>query len=192
MKKVALGVVVLLLVLVAVIALQPSEYHVERSATVAAPPAVAFALVNDFHAWPAWNPFAKTDPSQKEEYAGARSGVGASCTWKGEKTGEGRMTIEKSEPGKSVGIKLEFFKPYEGTNHAVFTFVPEGAGTKVTWAMDGSNSFIGKAFALVMNMQKMMVTKFDEGLADLGKAAAAEAKKTAAPPVVPQPAPAAP
>jgi hypothetical protein len=179
-KKIGIGVVAVLVVLIGVIAMQPSHFHYERSATVPATPDVAFAQVNDFHAWPAWNPFAKDDPSEKVEYSGPASGVGAITTWKGnDKVGEGKMTIDQSEAAKSVGIVLEFQKPFAATDHVVFTFTPEGANTKVTWAMDGERNFGMKAAGLVMNMEKMLGTKFDEGLADLGKASAAEMKKRA-------------
>ena len=180
MKKLVLGIAVLLAALLGVVAMQPSEFHIERSALVPASPEVAFGLVNDFHAWTVWNPFSKDDPAQKEEYSGAPAGLGAVMGWKGDKTGEGRMTIENSEPPKSLAIKLEFFKPFEGTNHVVFSFAPQAAGTKVTWAMDGTNAFGAKAAGLVMNMDKMLGAKFDQGLADLSTAAAAEMTKRAA------------
>ena len=56
MKKILLVLVALVVVFAVVVALQPSEFHVERSITVAAPPADVFAEVNDFHKWDAWSP----------------------------------------------------------------------------------------------------------------------------------------
>ncbi len=55
-KKILLGLVVIVVILVVVIALQSSTYHVERTATINAPPAVVFAQVNDFHKWNVWSP----------------------------------------------------------------------------------------------------------------------------------------
>jgi len=46
-------------------------------------------------------------------------------------------------------------------------FTPEGNGTKVTWTMAGSNNFTGKAFGMLMNMDKMIGDDFDKGLAQL-------------------------
>ncbi|RYZ05233.1 MAG: polyketide cyclase [Myxococcales bacterium] len=176
LKKILLGVAALLVALVIVIALQPSTFHVERSTVIAAPPEAAHAQVNDFHAWQGWSPWEKLDPDMKRTFEGAPSGVGARYAWVGRKeVGEGRMTIEKSEPQKVV-IKLEFLKPFEATNTATFTFESIPSGTKTTWAMDGKNDFMGKAFHLVMDMDKLVGGDFERGLANLKAKAEASSK----------------
>jgi hypothetical protein len=86
------------------------------------------------------------------------------------------MTIVESKPNERVDILLEFVKPMEGKSDVVFTFVPEGSGTKVTWNMSGENGFLGKAMCLVGGMQGMMETKFDEGLAAMKATVEAEQK----------------
>ena len=63
--KILIGVAVLVVIFVIVVALQPSEFRVTRSATISAPPATVFARVNDFHNWEAWSPWAKLDPACK-------------------------------------------------------------------------------------------------------------------------------
>jgi hypothetical protein len=176
LKKILIGVAAALALLLVVIAVQPATFHVERSLTMAAPPEAAFAQVNDFHAWSAWSPWEKLDPAMKRTYDGAPAGVGAKYAWVGNKdVGEGRMTIEHSDPS-TIAIKLEFLKPFEATNTATFTFTKTPEGTKTTWAMDGNNNFISKAFSLVMNMDKMIGPDFERGLAGIKTAAEAAAK----------------
>ncbi|MGZ6134191.1 MAG: polyketide cyclase, partial [Myxococcaceae bacterium] len=63
LRKILIGVVALVLVLVIIIATRPATYRIERSTRIAAPPDVVFGLVNDFHAWDGWSPWAKLDPS---------------------------------------------------------------------------------------------------------------------------------
>ena len=75
--KILIAIAALVVVLVVVIATRPSEFRVERTATVSAPASVVFAQVNDFHRWDAWSPYAKRDPGMKEGFEGAPSGVGA-------------------------------------------------------------------------------------------------------------------
>ena len=177
LKKILIGLGALLALMLIVISLQPATFHVERSITMAAPPEAAFAQVNDLHAWGAWSPWEKLDPALKRTYDGAPAGIGAKYAWVGNKdVGEGRMTVEKSEPGKLVGIKLEFLKPFEATNTATFTFEKTPDGNKTTWAMDGNNNFISKAMCLVMDMDKMIGPDFERGLASLKTAAEAVAK----------------
>jgi len=181
-KKILLGLVVFIVVLVVVfvciVALQPSHYRIERSANINAPASVVFAQVNDFHKWEAWSPWAKIDPAMKQTYEGASSGTGAIYTWAGNnQVGEGRMTITESHPNDLIKIKLEFIKPWSATNATDFAFKPQGNQTAVTWTMDGDNNFMGKAFGLFMNMDKMVGGDFEKGLAQMKSVAETAARQ---------------
>src|SRR6516162_8189874 len=130
--RILLAAGALLAVFIIIVALQPGEFRVARSATVDAPPPAVFAQVNDLHAWEAWSPWAKLDPNAKSTYEGPAAGTGASMKWSGNnKVGEGRMTIVDNRPGELVQIKLEFVRPFKTTNMAEFTFKPEGNQTSV-------------------------------------------------------------
>ena len=145
--KILIGLVVLVGLLVVVVAVQPAEFRITRSATVSAPPSALFAQVNDFHRWEAWSPWAKLDPAARNTFEGAPAGTGAVFAWAGNrKVGEGRMTIVESRPNELVRIKLEFLKPFAATNTAEFTFKPAGDRTQVTWSMFGRNNFVGRRY----------------------------------------------
>lgn len=176
--KILIGLVVIVVVSAVIVALQPSEFRVVRSATISARAPAVFAQVNDFHKWEAWNPWAKLDPAMKQTYEGAPAGTGAIYTWSGNKeVGEGRMTLTESRPNELIRIKLEFFKPFRATNTAEFTFKPEGNQTTVTWSMTGENNFIAKAVHLFMNMDKMVGGQFEKGLAQMKSVVEAAAKQ---------------
>src|SRR5579862_2385561 len=97
LKLILLSLLALVVIFVVVVAMQPAEFKVSRSATIAAPPAAVFAQVNDFHKWEAWSPWAKKDPNAKATYDGPSSGPGAGYGWAGNnEVGEGRMTIKDS------------------------------------------------------------------------------------------------
>jgi hypothetical protein len=165
-KRVIIAVVLIVAALAVIVALQPSEYRVARSAAIAAPAPVVFQQVNDFHKWEAWNPWGKIDPAMKQDYEGAPAGTGAIYTWAGnDEVGEGRMTITESRPSELIRIQLEFFKPFAGTSIAEFTFEPQGNRTMVAWSMSGEKNFIAKAVHLFMNMDKMIGGQFEKGLA---------------------------
>ena len=180
LKKILLGVAVVLVALCGFIATRPSTFTIQRTATLKASPDIAFALVNDFHHWGEWSPWDKLDPNQKRTFEGAATGVGSIYGWSGnDQVGEGRMTIEESKVNELVRIKLEFIKPWQSTNSTTFTFSPAAEGVSVTWKMEGQNDFMGKAFSLFMDMDAMVGKDFDNGLANMGKAAEAEARKRA-------------
>jgi hypothetical protein len=138
--QVLIGVAAVLGLLLVVAATRPAKFRIERSITIAAPPERPFAEVNDVHNWPAWSPW---------------------------EANEGRMTIERSEAPRLVGLKLELFKPWKATNVTTFSFDPAPEGTKVTWTMDGTNNFSAKAFSLFTDMDELVGRDLERGLTAL-------------------------
>jgi uncharacterized protein YndB with AHSA1/START domain len=178
LKTILIVIVVLVVGFAGIVAMQPDAFSVHRSATIAAPPAEVFALVNDFHKWDAWSPWAKLDPAMKQAFEGPPAGVGAIYTWSGNKeAGEGRMTIVESQPNEHVRIKLDFTRPFASTNTTDFTFKPDGTGVAVDWTMSGQHNFITKALCLFMSMDKMVGPDFEKGLAQMKSIAEAATKK---------------
>ncbi|HTG97002.1 MAG TPA: SRPBCC family protein [Burkholderiales bacterium] len=162
------AIAAIVVVFLVVVAMQPSDFKVERSATMRAPAPAAFAQVNDFQKWQAWSPWEKVDPALKRQYEGPKAGTGAVYAWQGNKdVGEGRMTITESKPAELVRIKLEFFQPFAATNQADFTFKPAGDGTTVTWTMTGQNNFLSKAICMFVDMDKMVGGMFEQGLTQM-------------------------
>ena len=162
------GAAAVVAIFLIVVAMQPSDFKVERSATMRAPAPAAFAQVNDFQKWQAWSPWEKVDPALKRQYEGPQAGTGAVYAWQGNKdVGEGRMTITESKPAERVRIKLEFFKPFAATNQAEFSFKPAGDGTTVTWTMTGQNNFLSKAICMFVDMDKMVGGMFEQGLTQM-------------------------
>lgn len=168
LKKILLVLVALFLVFVVIVALQPSDFHVERSVTVDAPASKVFGEVNDFHKWEAWSPWAKLDPDAKVTFDGPQAGEGSVMTWAGNsEVGAGKMTLVESKPGKLVKIKVDFTEPFEGTSGAQFDFNPEGDKTNVTWSMNDDHNFLEKAMCLIMNGEKMVGEQMEQGLTKL-------------------------
>jgi hypothetical protein len=159
------------------VALQPSEFRIARSATIAAPAPPLFQQVNDFHNWQHWSPWEGRDPAMKRAFEGAPAGAGAVYRWDGNKeVGTGSMTITESRPSELVRIRLEFLKPFRATSTAEFTFKPQGDGTAVTWSMTGHNNLMAKALHLFLNMDKMVGDDFERGLAQMKQIAEARGK----------------
>lgn len=165
------AIIVVAIVLLAVLAFaasRPDTFRIERSTHIAAQPEQVFGLINDFHQWERWSPWAKVDPAMTATYSGAASGPGAAYDWSGNsKVGTGRMEIIASSASSGIVIKLDFLKPFEGHNTSEFTLRPDGAGTTVKWAMYGPQAFIPKLMGLVFSMEKMVGPQFVQGLATL-------------------------
>jgi uncharacterized protein YndB with AHSA1/START domain len=180
LRKVLVGVALVVGFLVAFIATRPSHFVIERSATLPAPPAVVFARLADFGKWSAWSPWERMDPAMKRTFSGEPASVGHAYGWVGnDEVGEGRMTIVSLTPPARVEIRLEFLKPMKATNATVFTVEPEGTGSRVTWAMSGTQGFVMKAIGLVMNMDKVVGKDFEQGLSNLADVLKADASHAA-------------
>jgi len=182
-KKILIGFAAIIAVFIAlflvVVVTRPDNFRVERSATLAATPAALFEHVNNHHKFVVWNPFMKLDPNVKNTFSGPESGVGAVCSWEGNRDiGAGSCTIIESKPNELVRCRMDFKRPMAGTATVDFMFKPEGDKTVVTWAMYGKNNFMGKAMSLFMDCDKMCGPQFEKGLADLGTVAAASALAT--------------
>ena len=168
LKKILIALAAIVLIFVVVVALQPSEFQMDRSTTIAAPQADVFAQVNDFHKWDAWSPWAKLDPQAKVTFEGPPEGEGTVMTWSGNsEVGEGKMTLTESRPNELVKTRVDMVKPFAGTSTSDFTFKPEGDQTAVTWSVAAHHNFIEKALCLVMGGKTMMSDLMDKGLAQM-------------------------
>lgn len=181
LKKVLLLLLVVLAGFLTFVITRPDTFHVERTVTIAAPPEVVFARIDDLHAWGDWSPWEKLDPKMTRKFGGPESGPGASYAWAGnDKVGKGRMTIQESTRPSHVGIQLEFLEPFKATSQSSFTLAPEAAGTKVTWAMDGKNNFVSKVMCVFISMDKTVGADFEKGLASLDQVARNDTARRAA------------
>lgn len=175
LKKVGIGLVLLVIGFLALVAVQPATFRIERSREVAAPSWVVFNIVSNFRRWSAWSPWEKLDPNMQKQHSGSETGVGAVYEWSGNpEVGKGRMTITESVPPEKVTIRLEFMEPWQATNTTLFTFSGKGKESTVTWSMEGKNDFLGKAMSLFMDMDAMVGKDFEAGLAELEKIALAD------------------
>jgi len=181
LKKILLGLVVVIVGVLGFAATRPDDFRIERSLAIGAPADVVFAQLTDFHKWGAWSPWDKLDPAMKKTYGGTENAVGHTYTWEGNKdVGKGKMTIAALDAPKSLTIKLEFQEPMAATNDTIFTVAPKGEnGVTVSWAMTGHNNFVSKLFSVFMNIDEMVGKDFEKGLAALKTSSEAAAKAAA-------------
>lgn len=179
LKKILMGLAVILAAFLVFVATRPAHYHVERSVSISAPTEIVYAQLDDLRKWAAWSPWDKIDPNMKKTYSGPERGVGASYAWQGNsEVGSGKMTIASAEPDKHVAYKLEFFEPMAGTADATMNVEKQSEGVqRVTWGMDGECNFVSKLFGVFVSMDQMIGSQFESGLTQLKQIAEADAVK---------------
>lgn len=175
-KKVFLGVLgVLGLCVVGLIIgamMQPDTYRVERSRTIAAPAIALMPHLTDFRRWAEWNPWGDIDPNLALTYSEPASGQDAWYEWNGnDDVGRGKMTITAITQDR-VTYDLEFIEPFASRADTTLALAENAGGsTRVTWTIEGDNDFLGKLFALFVDMDSMIGADFERGLERLERAA---------------------
>jgi uncharacterized protein YndB with AHSA1/START domain len=172
MKKVVVSAAVLFAVVIAVILVvastKPDTFQITRSVNINAAPETIYPYMSDFHKGDLWSPYEKKDPAMKRTFSGAEGGKGAVYEFDGNKeVGKGRLEIIEAVPPAKVVLTLDMIEPMQGHNIVEYTLEPKGDGTDVTWAIHGSNTYLGKVMCVFFNMDKMIGKDFEAGLANL-------------------------
>ncbi|HNU08415.1 MAG TPA: SRPBCC family protein [Pyrinomonadaceae bacterium] len=169
--KILGGLVVLLVIaVVALIFLSPTDYKVEREVTINKPRTEVFAYAKMIKNQNDWGPWVKKDPNIKLTYKGNDGEPGFTVAWESamEGVGVGEQEIKKVDADKRIDSELRFKKPFESTSNAYMTMEDAGAGqTKVKWGMSGSMPRPLNLLLFVMDMDKEVGKDFDAGLANL-------------------------
>jgi uncharacterized protein YndB with AHSA1/START domain len=149
-------------------ATRPDTFRVQRSIAINAPPERILPLIVNLRAWQSWSPYEHKDPAMRRTYTGAAEGPGAVYAFDGNnQVGQGTVTVIAVTPPDRVTLRLDMVRPMAASNDVAFTLVPEGAGTRVTWTMQGKAPFIAKVMHLFFDIDGMVGGDFAAGLARL-------------------------
>ncbi len=140
------------------------DFKVERSTTIDAPIEVVFKNVQYFENQNAWSPWLEMDPEAKVTMTGEDGTVGAISAWDGEEVGVGEQELKEIVPNERVTTELRFSEPWEATNKAQFLVSQGDDGVSVTWTLEGTTGF---PMSLFMNMDEMVGSDYEKGLANL-------------------------
>lgn len=168
MKKLVFGLVALLIVLLLVGLVLPTDYTVSRSVVITADVAKVHGFVGDLKRWEEWTPWKDNDPSLVVTYGATTTGIGASQSWKGE-DGDGELTLVGVDPGSGVEYSMAFV--IDGTRmpaSGAISYRAVAGGTEVTWSMKGDAKGMGIASGWFATLSNTMVGPlFEQGLAKL-------------------------
>jgi predicted transcriptional regulator YdeE len=138
------------------------KFHVQRSTVINDTPENVFAKVADFGTWPIWSPWLCAEPSAQVTIPEDASSVGAVYSWKGEIVGEGEMERIQLQPPRLVENEIRFTKPWKSRSEVTLELEPSGAGTKITWHMNGSMPWF--MFWMIPQMEVFIGMDYERGL----------------------------
>lgn len=167
LKRIALGLFVLISVFVIVAYLLPRHVIIERQVTIDAPPEVVFPYVNSLERGTEWSPWTVRDPDMDVSFEGPPEGVGNIMIWQSDvdTVGNGRQEIVESIENERVATLLDFGEM--GTADAWFVLEEVEGGTQVTWGLDADMGMnpIGRWMGLMMD--RLVGPDYEAGLMNL-------------------------
>ena len=167
-RKILIGVLLALIGIVIYAATQPANYVVSRSTTINAPADKIFPYLNNQRLAEQWGPWKEVDPQAKQIFSGPEAGIGAKASWDSQgQLGTGSATIVESIPNQRVRIELEYMRPMAMTQISDYIIEANGNETKVTWRVEGINSLMGRVMGIFVNMDHIVGSMFEKGLANL-------------------------
>ena len=168
LKTILFAVVAAIAVFLIYVTTRPDTFKVARSTQIKAPPDKIFPLINDLRTYNTWNPYVKKDPAVKLTYSGPAAGAGAKFLFDGNKdAGKGSIEVLAATPSSQVDMRLMMAEPFAINNLVRYTVAAKDGGSEVTWAMEGPVPYIAKIAHLFFNMDKVLGTDFEAGLASL-------------------------
>jgi uncharacterized protein YndB with AHSA1/START domain len=146
--------------------LMSPKFKVTRNVTINAAPEKVYALVANPREWKKWSVWNQRDPAMAITYTGPESGSGAAWEWKSQSQGDGKMTFTAAEPGKRLAYDL-YFPDFGTTSSGELTMAAAGAGTQVSWVMNGDMGSNPLFRWMALFADGMVGKDFEAGLANL-------------------------
>ncbi|MHC4973306.1 MAG: SRPBCC family protein [Planctomycetota bacterium] len=165
LKKILIGLVVIIVILVVVGFLLPTEYEVSRYIVIDAKPSKIHDHVGDLKRWDDWMTWKENDPSIEVAYGKKTTGVGARQTWTG-KDGEGEIVFTSADSKRGVEYDMSMDQG-KYTSKGAILYEEMGKSTRVTWTMSGDWSTPVVGGYMVLLFEPMIGGEFQKGLSNL-------------------------
>lgn len=139
-KKLGLIILIFIILILVLGILMPKDIHINVTETIKAPKNYTFNIVNDLRTQPLWNQWLREDKSISLEYGNTVVGLGASYSWKSEKSGNGSMEFTEVSTYDYIHSKLSF----EGFSDSKsdYSFKDKGnSESEMTWTFHSNIGF---------------------------------------------------
>jgi len=165
LKKILIGLVVIIVILVVVGFLLPTEYEVSRYIVIDAKVSKVHDHVGDLRSWEDWQTWKDEDPSIEITFGKKTTGVGARQTWTG-KEGEGELVFTSSDSKRGVEYDMSFQQgKFKSTGSILYEEM--GKSTRVTWTMSGDWPVPVVGGYMVLLFTPMIGDSFEKSLSNL-------------------------
>ncbi len=169
-KNVLLALVTIVVVILVLAAIVPSEFEVEREVTINKSNTEVFEYTKYLKNQENFSTWAKIDPNMKREFIGVDGTAGFISAWKSDHpdVGVGEQEITKVDDGKRIDYQLRFLEPFESTSNAYMIFDRlDSNKTVVKWGFEGEMPYPMGLMLLFMDMDAELGKDLQQGLDNL-------------------------
>jgi uncharacterized membrane protein len=170
LKKIVIGLVIFIVLLLILALFVKKEYAVEREITINKPQKEVFDYIKYLKNQGNFSVWAQKDPNMKKAYKGTDGTVGFIASWQSEdeQVGTGEQEILKITEGERIDTKLRFKVPFEAEDDAYMsTEAISASQTKVKWGFSGAFPYPMNLMGLMMDMDKEVGGDLATGLSNL-------------------------
>jgi uncharacterized membrane protein len=142
LKRILIGIVAIIAVLLLTALFVNKDYNVERSVSINKPKEQVFSFVKQARNQDQYNKWIQADPQVKKTYRGEDGTVGFVYAWESNEVGKGEQEISSIREGEQIDFALRFKEPFE--SNAAARMITEAVAdnqTKVSWRMEGSSPY---------------------------------------------------
>ncbi|MBU3022677.1 SRPBCC family protein [Aestuariibacter sp. A3R04] len=166
LKRSIIFLTILIVGLLAIGLVLPSDYHVERQVVIQAKPGDIYPSVVDLKAWPKWGVWFKRDPNMQVTYSGPDRAIGMASSWVSETQGSGEMEITDLKYNRKVTYRL-YFPDFDMSSTGEVTLEDVEEGTLVTWSDAGDMGLNPVNRYMALMIDGMIGPDFEMGLENL-------------------------
>lgn len=151
------------------VATKDGDFKVETSKVINAPAPMLFREVADLSNWKTWNAWTSLEGINMD-VTGDPTGQDASIVWQAEEIRDGRIHTIAVIPYNKIDQELTMQTIVgEAQGNVTWTFEPEGDQTRVTWTLEGEQSFKDKLAFTVQDqdLSEVFLPVFQESLENL-------------------------
>lgn len=169
-KNVLLALVAIIVVVLILAAIVPSDFEVEREVTINRSNTEVFEYTKYLKNQENFSVWAKMDPGMKPEFTGVDGTAGFISAWESDNpdVGKGEQEIIKVDDGKRIDYQLRFLEPFESTSSAYMIFNSlDSTITSVRWGFEGGMPYPMGLMLLFMDMDAELGKDLQDGLNNL-------------------------
>lgn len=170
LKRILIGIVALIALLLIIALFVKGDYHVERQITINKPKQDVFNYIKLLKNQDNYSVWTRKDPGMKKEYKGTDGTVGFVSAWdsQNKEVGKGEQEIIKITEGERIDVKLRFKVPFEAQDDAYFVTEAQAENqTTVKWGFQGAFPYPMNLMCLFFDMDKAVGKDLEGGLTNL-------------------------